>query len=406
MLSEVTTTPASDIAATPADLAPARAAARDTVGSMRAGDRVCLLHTGRAVPEMLLGAGQSRAGGAELQLAEIARGLADRGWPITFAFENHGEADLPEQVDGIRLVSERRSGLAIPGLRFFTTTMPTCRRLIEKADADIYLQRGAGWQNGVIARYCQRHGRRFILWLASATDPYCDDPARSRLPLRERWLARNGMRNADLIVAQTNEQQSAMLERHGREAVLIRNIWAAPTPEPEPPVQPPEVFWAATMRGLKRPHLVLDVAEQLPDLNFVLAGGPADDDAELYSSVTERAEGMPNVTVLGFVPFREIDGYFKRASAYLCTSTVEGFPNTFLQSWSHGRPVVSTVDPDGVIAEYDLGVHCRETSQLAAAVRHVCDENETYTRRTWNHVRSFHAPGVIMPQIEAMLQSQ
>ena len=386
--------------------APARPLAEVASAAWHGGGGICLLHTGRAVPEMLLGSGHGRAGGAELQLAQIARGLANRGWPITFAFESYDDTELPDQSEGIRLVSRRKSGLQVPGLRFFTSTMPSCRRLIETADADIYMQRGAGWQNGVIARYCASHDRRFILWLASATDPYCDDPKRSRLPLRERWLARYGMLHADAIVAQTKEQQEAMMDRHGRDSVLIRNIWAAPMPVPDPPASPPEVFWAATMRGLKRPHLVLDVAEELPEITFVLAGGPADDDATLYEEVVARGREMSNVKILGFVPFSKIDDHFKRATAYLCTSTVEGFPNTFLQSWSHGRPVVSTVDPDDVIAEHDLGLHCSDKAELAAAVKHVCENNEEYRHRCWDHVRSFHSPDVIMPQIEAVLKSQ
>jgi glycosyltransferase involved in cell wall biosynthesis len=42
----------------------------------------------------------------------------------------------------------------------------------------------------------------------------------------------------------------------------------------------------------------------------------------------------------------------------LNTSTAEGFPNSFIQSWIHGTPVGSMeVDPDELLCEHEAGVH-------------------------------------------------
>lgn len=365
--------------------------------------RVCILHTGRAVPQMLLGADVTRSGGAELQLAEIARQLACRGWPVTFAFYSWGGSIEHDSMDGIRLLSVPPPRGFLPGARFLTGTLPSTWRLITEADADIYLQMGAGWQNGLVAWYCRGPQRRFVLWLGSISDPVCDDPHHSRLKTYERWLARRGLRQADVVVAQTRDQQQLLMERHGRRSILIRNIWTKPLTPPEPPTDPPEVFWAATMRTLKRPHLFLDVAEALPELRFVMAGGPADDEKEVYEAVRARAQSLPNVEFLGFVPFAEIDRWYRRAAVYLCTSTIEGFPNTFLQSWSHGRPVVSTFDPDGVIAEHGLGYYCTTTEELIEAVLTACRTSTEFIEPTRQYLRSYHSPEVILPQIEAVL---
>jgi len=367
--------------------------------------KLCIIHTGRAAPHMLLGEGAQRAGGAELQLAEIARELSRRGWPVTFALDGHGANLRSTTPEGICLIGVGKATKGLPLIRFFTHTLPNSQRLIAQADAEIYLQMGVGWQNALIARACRGAKRRFVLWLASITDLVCDDPRRSKLAPHERWLARYGLRHADVIVAQTRDQQKLLWDRHGRNSVLIRNIWPTTAAEYTPPAHPPEVFWAARMLELKRPHLFLDGAEAVPSIRFVMAGAPAEDSRHLYDEVKARAEQMPNTDFLGFVPFREIDQYYSRASAYLCTSTIEGFPNTFLQAWSHGRPVVSTFDPDQLIRQHKLGFHCHDFDQLVEAVRTACEHSLDYAQRVREYLCQYHSPEVILPQIEkALLQ--
>ncbi len=364
---------------------------------------LCIIHTGPAVPQMLLGTGPQHIGGAELQLAEIARRLCRCGWPVTFAVRGNNNAATTVTPEGIGLTSVWVGGSGLPIIRFFTRTLPSNWWAISKTNADVYLQRGIGWQTGLLAWACRRSGKRFVLWLASLADVFAGTNEHLLLRLHERWLARYGLKHADVIVAQTREQQGLLQERHGRDSVLVRNIWPVDNTDHTPPADPPEVFWAATMRELKRPHLVLDIAEALPDIRFVMAGGPAEGGAALYDQVKARAENMANVTFLGFVPFREINKYYARASAYLCTSMIEGFPNTFLQAWSHGRPVVSTFDPDELICEHDLGFHCHDSDDLVEAVRMACENSSDYAQRVRDYLRQHHSPEVIMPQIERVL---
>lgn len=364
---------------------------------------LCIIHTGPAVPQMLLGEGGQRAGGAELQLGEIARRLHRRGWPVTFALDSHGYNMRSTTPEGIRLISVSSATKGLPLLRFFTRTLPNTRRLIVQADAEIYLQMGVGWQNALLAWACRGANRRFILWLAHIRDPVCNCRRYSKRPIHERWVAGYGLRHADTIIAQTVDQQRLLQKHQGRDSVLIRNLWPMTAAECTPPAHPPEVFWAATMREWKRPHLFLDIAEALSGIRFAMAGGPAEENPGLYNEVKVRAQSISNVNFLGFVPFREIDKHYARASAYLCTSTIEGFPNTFLQAWSHGRPVVSTFEPDEVICEHNLGFHCHDLDELVSAVRTACENSSDYAQRVRTYLREYHSPEVIIPQIERVL---
>ena len=46
------------------------------------------------------------------------------------------------------------------------------------------------------------------------------------------------------------------------------------------------------------------------------------------------------------------------------TSEHEGFPNTFLQAWSRGIPVMSFLDPDNLIQEHNLGIVCKNIEEM------------------------------------------
>jgi glycosyltransferase involved in cell wall biosynthesis len=78
---------------------------------------------------------------------------------------------------------------------------------------------------------------------------------------------------------------------------------------------------------------------------------------------------MPNLKFYGFIPFHKIDEYFRKASIFVNTSRIEGFPNTFIQAWAHRVPVVSlTVDPDGIIQNEKLGFRSGTFKQLISDV--------------------------------------
>ena len=63
-----------------------------------------------------------------------------------------------------------------------------------------------------------------------------------------------------------------------------------------------------------------------------------------------------------------------------CTSDFEGFPNTFLEAWSYGVPIVTTFDPDNLIAEKGLGRVGRNVCELADGIRELLDSPEQWRK--------------------------
>ena len=89
---------------------------------------------------------------------------------------------------------------------------------------------------------------------------------------------------------------------------------------------------------------------------------------KLFQQVEEAARDLPNLDVVGAVPYREVNRYFARAKLFLNTSDSEGFPNSFLQAWVRQVPVISFFDPDGLITAKDIGIAVPSQSDFVPAI--------------------------------------
>src|SRR5687768_433073 len=157
-------------------------------------------------------------------------------------------------------------------------------------------------------------------------------------------------------------------EYHGIESHVINMMVEAPRPQPQV-VRDIDVLWVSNLRALKRPELVLELARQLPHVRFTLAGGPMPGGQTYYDDVLAAAARLPNVTMLGPVRYRDSGALFDRAKIFLNTSSMEGFPNTFLQAWIRGVPVVTFFDPDGLVKRVPLGRVGASIDDMREAIR-------------------------------------
>jgi glycosyltransferase involved in cell wall biosynthesis len=115
----------------------------------------------------------------------------------------------------------------------------------------------------------------------------------------------------------------------------------------------------ATLRHHKRPDILVRIASSLPDVKFVVCGGATNyQTPDGYGKdVVEALTHLPNVDYRGRVSPQEAMDVIAGAALLLCTSDEEGFPNTFIQAWSSGTPVVSLkIDPDNIIKNEGLGM--------------------------------------------------
>ncbi len=79
---------------------------------------------------------------------------------------------------------------------------------------------------------------------------------------------------------------------------------------------------------------------------------------------------QPNIKFLGRVSPEEAQQTIAKAALLLSTSDEEGFPNTFLQAWASGTPVLGLgVDPDQVVSRERLGAVSNDLDGAIAEIK-------------------------------------
>jgi glycosyltransferase involved in cell wall biosynthesis len=126
------------------------------------------------------------------------------------------------------------------------------------------------------------------------------------------------------------------------------------------------VGWIARMTGVKNPQRALEIAQQIPNLHFVMAGG-----GDLLDSI--KAKAGNNVSVVGWQDARDV---FGACDLVLSTSENEGMPVALIEAQLAGLPVVAT--NVGAVAEVvDSGatgwVVATDNAALVHAIRKVVD---------------------------------
>ena len=347
--------------------------------------RICIVGMGSDTYGVLAGDEKvAFVGGEAVQQTLLAAAWRDLGVEVSIVLTDSPNP-RDHMVSGMRVLPAYKSSLGFPVLRFLHPRMTGLFAALRRADADVYYQSPAGAATGFTARHCLWHNRQFLFRIAS--DANCI-PGQQLIRLwRDRKLFEYGMRRADLIAAQT-EQQRSLLRRHYHLDSELINMVAEPAEAAEPAAQDIDVLWVGSYRPVKRPEALVDIARQLPKLRFALVGGSHGDAAGYFSRVSAAARQLPNIAVLGAVPYQQVGGLFDRAKVLVNTSTMEGFPNTFLQAWMRGIPVATTFDPDGIISREHLGRAAAQPAELVPTLAEMV-ANEAGRRAAAARIRAF-----------------
>lgn len=328
----------------------------------------------------MTGGCRGHVGGVERQTSLMARWFAARGYQVSMLNFDEGQGD-GVKIGGVRLLRMCREDAGIKGLRFFWPKWTSLYAAMKRADADIYYQNNAEYVTGQVAMWCRRHGRRFVYSVASNTE--CDVHLPRMRSFSDRMLYRYGLRNADKIVVQTFHQQDQLERSFGYNSVVLPMPCPGPngkacTYSQQDRNSEARVLWIGRVCRVKRPDRLLDLAEKCPDIPFDFVGPAGNTD---YSrSICRRAKTLSNVTIHGSVPRESVYGFYRKATLLCCTSDVEGFPNTFLEAWSCGLPIVTMYDPDNLVDGKGLGKVGKDVTELALGIRTLLDSSADYYR--------------------------
>lgn len=340
---------------------------------------------------------EMRGGGAEVQAWLLAKELARRGFDVHYvAMSVRGKAGTTERVDGvtIRWLPYREHLRWRNSVRWY--------RALKAIDPDLVIQRMTSEATGVIGLYARRHGKAFSWictgdsiprrWLhvrrqVEANRAKAPGALKSLVFLADAALAdvmrQIGMRCLTHAFTQNDTQSRDLKAAFGLDSFRLPSGHEPPAVVPDAETRRREaiVLWAGTLGSQKRPQLLGELARRLEGepIRFVMAGDHAD--AAYRESVL--AELPRNVEWLGRVPFEETLAWFGRAAVLVNTSPPlgEGFPNTFIQAWLSGVPVLTLgIDPDGIVREQGLGCVAATVEEMAAQLRALLSDPVGYAR--------------------------
>ena len=334
-------------------------------------------------------------GGAEVQLWMLARGFCEAGWDVHYVTD----AALSEtQREGVILHSLAGFESERHKEKFFSTLC--------SINPDVIYQRGRKSYTGLAGQYAEENNTPLIFSTSMDVDcqRYKDI---GRLFQRPEELIRKlrilphrfkrditslrGMRQATLILTQSNLQKDLLRKNLALESRVFRNLHPVPDKEGIKKSEPGTVLWLASVKRWKRPELFIELAESLRRNNyrFVLAGRLADrkEYADLLASYTKK---NPNFQYIENVDLDESNRLIAKASIFINTSEpFEGFPNTFIQSWLRNTVTLSlNVDPDGLIRKKNIGRLSGDLSTMSNQVIELM-EDDRLRREMGSNARNF-----------------
>jgi len=352
----------------------------------------------------------ARFGGAESQMHDLAVRLArDPAFEVSFVLQDFGQP-REVNVDGIRVIRYARpfkKSRVLKLLRWLVVGITSFTR-VWSADADVYIESPAGFPTFHCVVVARLRRRASIYWVASDGDLLKVPPkvvADHEVSLERRaflWA----LPRVDALMALSEHHRTEIKRLYGRDSVLIPN--AFPVPEAPPSVPKDSVLWVASSQELKQPWLFLDMAKRFPREHFVMVMPP--NDVELFERIRGEALTIPNLAFVERVPYGEIQAFFDRAKVFVNTSTVEGFPNTFVQAAMAATPVLSlNVNPDDVLHRHGFG-RCAggDFETLCASLREVLSDESLRAEMGaagLGYAKATHDIDVIIERLKELLRS-
>lgn len=329
-------------------------------GSADRRTRWCFYSPGHRSLRVLAG-DTSMSGGAEAQVAHLAAAMAQLGHEVSLIYGDGEGCAPPTIIAGVLCLdaapSWRRPSSAARLWRALKGASPT---ILYARLPDDFL-----WLVGLMSRLRSR--TRFVYALAH--DDHCKPwSTYGHRPWLHSPLYALGLHSADAIAIQHEGQRARLSHRLRGRARPVPNLLRSFAPQPRPLEDAQiDALWVAQIRPEKRLERFLDLAGSCPDLRFSVIGGfDPTLPLETRSDLERKMRSLSNVAFLGPRQAAEIIAFLEDSKVLVNTSDAEGFPNTMLEAWSVGVPVLSlSIDPGHVIETQGLG----RISRTAAGLR-------------------------------------
>ncbi|MFO0700107.1 MAG: glycosyltransferase [Nitrospira sp.] len=258
-------------------------------------------------------------------------------------------------------------------------------QLLRTIDADVYVTRCAGTTVGFMQLACSCIRRPFVYMVAHDMDVSGEYIA--TYPIEGKWFER-GLRHADVVICQNETQAHLLFTQHGRHGCVIPSLCPFEISTDLDHTCRTSILWMARVDDWKQPELFVQLASRIPDQHFIMVAVASQVSPTQLDSLHKAAQRTPNLTIRPAVPLHETIKLFQKAAVFVNTSKVEGFPNTYMQAAASGTPIVSwAVNPDGMLERYAIGFCAgQDWLRFEQAVQRLCSDRVLRERMGQNGV--------------------
>jgi glycosyltransferase involved in cell wall biosynthesis len=265
----------------------------------------------------------------------------------------------------------------------YLTTCDVVRlyRALARERPDIILQFVGSAHTGIAALYARLHGCK-MLW--RVTSDRSVEPQNASWLRPHRHLARLfldfGIRNATLILAETEYQRARLAARFPRAPVQVLPSFhpAAPDSGRNDAVVR-QVAWIGSLNPSQNPGAFIALARRFEarnDVRFVLVGDRLENGAWTTEQLAAIA-ATPNLEYCSASSQAEVNTVLEHSDLLVNTSDYESFPNIFIRAWMRRIPIVSLrVDPDRLLSRGGLGAVTGTEDALHDRVANLLDEHQ------------------------------
>jgi len=339
-------------------------------------------------------------GGAELQLVLLARELVKLpGVNVRFITRGQGSWEKFES-NGIEVHKlPYRTNRYTRSLLGFRDCLKECRNI----PSDVYIQRGGGFETGITGHVAHNANKPFLFMTSHTWD--VDGTHEKERGFLYGRVFMYGFNRASSIINQTDHQHDLLRKNYNRTSLVFRS--AHPIP-PELPEKREGVLWVGRCEPFKNPGLFLDLVAKMPEIPCTMVCPPANLD-DMFVAIKNKADSLANLRFLPGVPFDETERLFASHRIMVNTSTQEGYPNTYVQSFKWGVPVITALfDPDDIIERHSMGLRAGDDVEaMKQAVMALLSDNERwniYSRNARTFACEQHDAQKIAARLYAHLQ--
>lgn len=323
--------------------------------------------------------------GIAVQLYFWAQTCVRHGWNVTTF--THKRSFVEEGITFKHLKRRKRFKIVHEWIIVFWELLLTRPQIVISRGAD-----RIAWPMAILSRW---FGVKYVFFGASDVN---FEPGKELIAggKHNRMLWQKAVKKIKYIVVQNAHQRETLKNNYQKDCLTLFNLWGEARTAKVHDFHT-DVVWVANLRPLKRAEWMVNAAKALPQFDFTIVGGATGQEPEYYDEIERLASGIDNLHFLGKKSFAETNAIVSQSRLLCCTSTFEGFPNTFLQAWANNIPVVSTVNPSNVITDNNLGAVVETEDAFQAALQSILSNTEEYEKKCMavkDYFERHHSPEV------------